>query len=262
MDITRPLEICAIDVETTGLNPENDRIISVGLVRATIDVNEKHIDAKTLQVIVNPGIPIPLEASKIHGIYDRDVKNEAPFEEVAQQVRDFIGNRILVGHNVSFDKAFLSASFKKTGLKSLHRNRSICTMLKMKELRGYFGAGYVNTSLDDTALLLGFGGRKGKRHTALEDALLSLGIAGWFLRYEAGVGELSDEHLQEAFSLWKTKEGRNLLRKELEKIGRSKIRMMQNPQIHKTEQRDGSNFGTAFLLLVLSAMGIYLFSLF
>ena len=57
MDITRPLEICAIDVETTGLDPENDRIISVGLVRATIDVNEKHIDGKTLQVIVNPEFP-------------------------------------------------------------------------------------------------------------------------------------------------------------------------------------------------------------
>ena len=217
MNCTKPLEACAIDVETTGLDPENDRIVSAGLVRITIAVNENFADGETMEVMVNPGVSIPRRASDVHGIYDRDVKDHASFEKVAQQVRDFIGNRVLVGHNVSFDTAFLSASFKRAGLKSLHRNRSICTMLRMKELRGDFGAGYTYTSLDDTALLLGLGGRKRKKHTALEDALLSLRIAGWFLRYEAGVGELSDELLQEAFDLWKTKEGRELLRRELKR---------------------------------------------
>ncbi len=217
MNYTKPLEVCAIDVETTGLDPENDRIVSAGLVRITIAANKNFTDGETMEAMVNPGVSIPRGASDVHGIYDRDVKDNAPFEKMAQQVRDFIGNRVLVGHNVSFDKAFLSASFKRAGLKSLHRNRSICTMLQMKELRGSFGAGYTYTNLDDTALVLGLEGRKAKKHAALEDALLSLRIAGWFLRYEARVGELSDELLQEAFDLWKTKEGRELLRRELKR---------------------------------------------
>ena len=215
-----------------------------------------------MEVMVNPGIPIPREASKIHGIYDRDVKENTPFEEVAQQVRDFIGSRVLVGHNVSFDKAFLSASFKRAGLKSLHRNRSICTMLRMKELRGDFGAGYINTSLDDTALLLGFGGRKRKKHTALEDALLSLKIAGWFLRYEVGIGELSDDDLQNAFNLWKSEEGKELLRRELKKIGHSQAGTTENPKIYGAERKNRSDFRIIIWMLILLAIGGYLFSSF
>ena len=71
---------------------------------------------------VNPGIEIPAEASRIHGIYDEDVKNEVSFEDIAQGLRDFIGARPLVGHKVNFDKKFLSEEFKRVGVKTLYRN--------------------------------------------------------------------------------------------------------------------------------------------
>ena len=212
----KPLEVCAIDVETTGLDREKDRIVSIGLARTTIDVNgDKMLDCETLNLRVNPGIPVPSEASAIHGIYNHHVENEAPFEEYAKQVREVIGDRILIGHNVDFDKKFLSAAFKRAGLKTLHRNTSICTMQEMKRLRGNFGAGYVNTSLAETAFILGLQGRKDENHEALEDALLSLRIAGWFLTYEAGTSGVRDETLQEIFDVMKTKEGREYIKQEL-----------------------------------------------
>ena len=134
-------------------------------------------------------------------------------------------------------------------------------MLRMKELRGDFGAGYTNTSLDDTALLLGFGVRKRKKHTALEDALMSLRIAGWFLKYEAGVGALDDKQLQQIFDLWKTKEGKKFLRRKLKKVKRPRTRIMENPQADQAERKNGSDFRIMIWLLVLLAAGSYFFSL-
>ncbi len=150
MTCAKPIEACAVDVETTRLDPGGDRIVTAGLARTRIDPTEAGAEVEAMEVIVNPGIPIPSEASSVHGICDQDVKALGPFEEVAQQVRDFIGNRALVGHNVSFDKAFLNAALKRAGLQTLHRNKSICTMQKMEELRGAFGAGYVRTNLENT----------------------------------------------------------------------------------------------------------------
>lgn len=58
-----------LDTETTGTNTAKDRIVELALVKVDKDLNT--IDKELLKV--NPGIPIPLEASKVHGIYDKDV---------------------------------------------------------------------------------------------------------------------------------------------------------------------------------------------
>ena len=109
-------EAVVVDVETTGLDPTSDRIVSVAMVRARFsdlrqDPNGLHGD--TIDAIVNPQCRIPQQASRIHGIRDKDVKHKGRFSEIAQQLRNFIGDRPIIAHNASFDKNFLNAEFKR-----------------------------------------------------------------------------------------------------------------------------------------------------
>ena len=71
--------IASIDIEGTGVNPETDRIVQVG-------VSVLHPDMSRVKwsSLVNPGIPIPPEATEIHHITDEDVKDAPPFGEIAR----------------------------------------------------------------------------------------------------------------------------------------------------------------------------------
>lgn len=92
-----------VDLETTGLHYRQDRIIQFAALRV-----RNHMPAESLCFVVNPGIPISPEASKVNGFTDDDVKDKEPFVRHIREVLDFIGDDVLVGHNLSgFDKAFI-----------------------------------------------------------------------------------------------------------------------------------------------------------
>ena len=129
-------EAAVVDVETTGLDPSSDRIISVAVVRARfadLRENPDGLHGTTMDVVVNPQCRIPRDASRVHGFTDSDVADKGPFSDVAQQFRDFIGDLPVIGHNVSFDKRFLSSEFKRAGVKTLARNKSFCTMRRFQD---------------------------------------------------------------------------------------------------------------------------------
>ena len=181
-------EAAVIDVETTGFSAKDDRIVEVGVARTDFSAlarGETSLYFETFEARVNPGVKIPASASRVHGIYDDDVKNAKPFEEIAQQLRDFIGSRPVVGHNVSFDEKFLNAEFKRAGVTTLQGNRSYCTMLRFREL--FPGE---KSSLDAVAAMTGHS-RRGTHHGALEDATLTGFITASF--YQA------DNDLDDAF---------------------------------------------------------------
>src|SRR5579885_865283 len=92
LNLTKPLVF--LDLEATGLNLTNDRIIEIALLKA-MPGGETHMRSWR----VNPGIPISEEVSKIHGITNEDVKDCPPFSQIAGQVLDFIGNADLAGYN-------------------------------------------------------------------------------------------------------------------------------------------------------------------
>lgn len=167
-------EAAFVDVETTGLSPEHDRIVEVGVVIADISklsASNADLQFDSFEARVNPGVSIPAETSRIHGIYDEDVENEESFDDIAQDLRDFIGARPLVGHNVSFDKDFLSAEFRRAGVKTLHGNRSYCTMWRFRN-------DFPDEKSSLEAVAREFGKRRTKRrHSALEDAFLVAHIA-------------------------------------------------------------------------------------
>ena len=93
------------DLETTGLNPQLDRIIEIGLVRM-----ENGVVTDSMQTLVNPGRLLSLKIKRITGISDHDLADAPNLAEVLPLVWDFIGDHPVAGHNVSFDLAFLAAA--------------------------------------------------------------------------------------------------------------------------------------------------------
>lgn len=95
------------DTETTGISAENDHIIEIAALDSAT--------GKTFEALINPGIPIPAEASRVHGITDDMVKDAPPWKEVALDFLTFCeGKSALIAHNNdAFDKLFLETHFKR-----------------------------------------------------------------------------------------------------------------------------------------------------
>ena len=182
-------EAVVVDVDTTGLDPDQDRIVAVSLLKANFKSDgsgDRSRQYEPLKARFNPGVPIPAEATAVHGIRDLDVRGEPTFAKRAEEVRKFVGDLPLIGHNVSFDKAFLSAEFRRAGVAALDLNRSFCTMGRMRELQGYCEGGWRNSSLDQTAKTLGVGGRSGLDRRKDEDAQIVFRVARRFYRFDHG----------------------------------------------------------------------------
>lgn len=177
--------ICVVDVETTGLDPDIDRIVSVAAFRTNFDDNmpafmSGDTTGDMLAFVVNPEHPVHPKASVVHGFKNKDLKGKSVFADIAAELREFIGTRTVVGHKVSFDKRFLNAEFKRAGVKTLSRNRSACTMSGIENLMAYVGRHgrkWERLSLDRAAALFSLDGRKSKKHDAQEDVLLAAKLA-------------------------------------------------------------------------------------
>lgn len=181
-------EAVVVDVETTGLYPESDRVVSAAMIRANFAAlkgDPSGFRGETMDVMVNPQVPIPIEASRVHGITDRDVVGKGSFAESAQQLRDFIGDLPIVAHNASFDRRFLSAEFKRAGVKTLAHNKTYCTM---RRFQGFNYGRYKGSNLDNVAKVMGVSGRTGDKHDALSDTRITLEIAGLFYMMDNGIG--------------------------------------------------------------------------
>lgn len=91
----------ALDIETTGLNPEKDAIIEIGAVR----FNNKRVEGEWSSLI-NPGKPIPPFITQLTGITDQMVLQAPPVREVLEDLDNFVGDAVIVGHNIGFDLSF------------------------------------------------------------------------------------------------------------------------------------------------------------
>jgi len=98
-------DFVAFDLETTGLSPKSDRVIEVGAVRFGPDL----VARDRLELLVDPGMPIPLAVQRLTGITDRDVRGAPSPEEAMAQFADFCEGARLVAHGGQFDMAFCAA---------------------------------------------------------------------------------------------------------------------------------------------------------
>ncbi|MCM0041375.1 MAG: exonuclease domain-containing protein [Algoriphagus sp.] len=112
MQLNLKNSIAFFDLEATGTNVSTDRIVEISIVKLNPDGGQQIYTRR-----VNPGIPIPLEASLIHGLYDKDLKNEPYFKDLAQEVFQFIGQSDLAGFNVlKYDIPLLVEEFLRSGI--------------------------------------------------------------------------------------------------------------------------------------------------
>lgn len=112
MNLTLKNSIAFFDLEATGINVSTDRIVEISIVKIHPDGGQEILTRR-----INPEIPIPLEASLIHGIYDADVKNEPSFKDLAKQFQQFFGQSDLAGFNVlKYDIPLLVEEFLRAGI--------------------------------------------------------------------------------------------------------------------------------------------------
>ncbi len=107
----RRMEYVALDLETTGLDAERDRIIEFCLVRMDGDLRE----LERWTEMVNPGRTIPEEVIAIHGITDAEVADKPPFSDFAARVQEWVGERVLVAYNHPFDRDVLHYELQRAG---------------------------------------------------------------------------------------------------------------------------------------------------
>jgi len=105
LKLNRPLAF--IDLETTGVNVGADRIVEIAILKVFPDETR---ETKTARI--NPTIPIPKEASAIHGIYDKDVADAPTFKSIAKSLAQFLDSSDLAGYNSNkFDIPLLAEEF-------------------------------------------------------------------------------------------------------------------------------------------------------
>ena len=108
LKLIRPLAF--FDLETTGTNVATDRIVEICILKVNPDASKE-----TITMRINPEIPIPIETSEIHEIYDIDIADAPVFSAVAQKIKDFIGDADLAGYNSNkFDVPLLVEEFLRT----------------------------------------------------------------------------------------------------------------------------------------------------
>jgi DNA polymerase III subunit epsilon len=117
--LDRPLAI--FDIEATGINVRTDRIVELAIVRLKPDnTRDTHVFR------VNPGIPIPAEVTKIHGISDLDVAGLPMFKAIAPQVIAILEGCDLGGYNlIHFDVPILTEEFLRCNIRFDIDNRRI-----------------------------------------------------------------------------------------------------------------------------------------
>lgn len=111
MRLTLNNPLAVFDLETTGIDVSNDKIVEIAILKVMPD-GSTHEYLKR----VNPGCPIPPETSEIHGIYDEDIKDAPSFKDISDEVATFIGDADLAGYNSNkFDIPVLAEEFLRAG---------------------------------------------------------------------------------------------------------------------------------------------------
>jgi DNA polymerase-3 subunit epsilon len=106
------LPIALLDTETTGRDASIDRIVEVGIV-----IGRGGVVIARHNWLINPGRPIPAEASAVHGIKDEDVAHQPKFEAVAHEIAEALGGSIPAAYNAGFDRSFVTNEFGRAGFK-------------------------------------------------------------------------------------------------------------------------------------------------
>ncbi|HWV25500.1 MAG TPA: exonuclease domain-containing protein [Thermomicrobiales bacterium] len=158
-------EFVALDVETTGLKPNRQRIIEIAAVRYRHGQVER-----SFETFLNPERGIPEFITRLTTITNEHVREAPTFAQVASEVVEFIGDSLIVGHNVRFDISFMNAELQRVDLPPLINERLDTMGLSVRLLKSLR-----KPSLDRVAAAVGLSPRK--IHRAGDDARLTAEVA-------------------------------------------------------------------------------------
>lgn len=157
----RDLTYVIFDSETTGLNPDRDRVVQLAAVRV---VNGKVVAGEVFDTLVRPGRKIPAQSTKVHGIDDAMVKGAPRFKAVCRDFHQFCDGAVIVAHNAPFDTAFLYRQAERIDIDFDH------PVLDTVHLSAAVFGGSAEHTLDAICDRLAIGIDPSLRHTALGDA--------------------------------------------------------------------------------------------
>lgn len=161
-------QIVSVDTETTGFGPKA-RVIEVAAIRW-----RDGVEIERFQTLVNPGIPVPEEATKIHGITDAMLVGQPGPAEAFPRLLAFVGGSDVVAHNAKFDIDMIDQELARLGFARLE-NKAVCTLKIAREQL----AGCDNYKLATVAERLSVAAQPA--HRALGDAI-RCGEVYWRLR--------------------------------------------------------------------------------
>jgi len=189
-DLGTPLSevpFCVLDLETTGVGPDICEITEIGAVKF-----EGGVETGRFQTLVNPGTGIPPQVTVITGITQAMVIDAPSIAEVLPAFLEFIGESVIVGHNVSFDLSFLNAASVRLGYGKLS-NRSTDTLGLARRL-----VRQETRSLKLSSLAAHFRSPTTPNHRALDDAVATAHVF-WCLLERAG--SVGVTHLDDLLAL-------------------------------------------------------------
>ena len=160
------LPVIALDLETTGLDVANDRIVQIGAVAMRGPVV---LDAPRIDTRVDPGVPIPDASARIHGITDPEVAGAPKLAELIDPLAEMLAGRVVIGQNIRFDLAVLYHEAARAGMPWRDP-----PALDVAHLAGALDRGLVDLGLESLANR--FGVTIEARHDALGDSLAAAEI--------------------------------------------------------------------------------------
>ena len=201
--------LLALDLETTGLDPLEDRIVQAAILTVDADGSER---ATSWHGIVDPGVPIPVEASGIHGITTERARQEGmpPVEALRRMARliDDAADRgvPLVIYNAPFDWPFVLAEAQRHGV-SIARPDIVDPLVIDRAVDRYRRG---SRRLDAVAAHYGHG--LGHAHDARADAIASAAIARAVGAQYPDAGDATPRALQPLQATWHAEHAASLAR--------------------------------------------------
>jgi len=186
-DLGTPLAhatFCVLDLETTGGDREHDAITEIGVVKV-----RGGECLGTFQTLVNPGKAIPPRISVLTGLTDAVVAPAPRVEAVLPALLEFLGDGVIVGHNVGFDLAFLRAALHRQGYPPIPPPRIDTAALARRLVRDEVP----DCRLSTLASRLRLDHRP--THRALDDALATTDLLHLLIERAAGLGVLGLDDL-------------------------------------------------------------------
>jgi len=151
--------ITAFDTETTGISPKDSTIIEIGAVKFNKDGIISEFNR-----LINPHTLIPPFITELTHITNSMVSDKSDIKVILPEFIDFIGNSILMGHNVQFDLNFINSECEKNNLKYV-KNNALDTLRISRW--AYPKAGKHKLDFLADALKI----NKGNSHRAFDDAV-------------------------------------------------------------------------------------------